>query len=479
MESPTEDEVIAMQVKAIKAKTVTMNPVGSRVWPLTAKDAKYLRECEFTPRAVGSTILALEGDNLVEQINYTGPRAETSSRPRTIAHADPDQTTEAQTPVPKKRKWDDMSIKKRVKLVRRAGLPGKYGSAAWADLTKADRRAIKAGHPITHDTAETEDERAERFAAQPDKKHLAGRRESGDNKLEDWDRVIQGSGGKSRDETPPKRKKKRAAKAPDVQEEAVEEETPTEERPRKKKRDKVAVQDYLMWVGAVHYPTVADFRHEARYYGCSKRVGHMLDNIVPGKTRIFLAHDEGFVEQGFIFGYFTVKGIDIVVPDGKELPEGMIDASVPVSETHARAEAERGCGWRVLGGIYLVSETDPDTLKALAKDLGVKRSTVRGGLVLIDPPKDFSGHRHFRGAKKVDGAAILAKTKTRTAMSYEHPMPKKQPEWTPEDDRALMKAVKNRDEDTPRAQVFAAFAFKTGHAKTRVAYRYEKLRQQP
>ena len=436
MEYPTEDEVIAMQVKAIKAKTVTMNPVGNRVWPLSSKDAGYLRECEFTTRAVGSTVLALEGDNLVEQVSYTGPKAGLPKRSQAAA---------AQTPEPKrKRKWDDMPIKRRVKLAKRVGLPGAYGSKAWADLAKDERHAIKTGQPITNDLAIIADAvlgKAEKTSAKPEKQ--------------------------------------RATKAEDVQEEPVEEETPTEERPRKKKRDKVAVQDYLMWVGAVHYPTVAAFRHEARYYGCSKRVGHMLDNVVPGKTRIFLAHDEGFVEQGFIFGYFTVKGIDIVVPDGKELPEGMIDASVPVSETHARAEAERGCGWRVLGGIYLVSETDPDTLKALAKDLGVKRSTVRGGLVLIDPPKDFSGHKHFRGAKKVDGAAILAKTKTRTPMSYEHPMPKKQPEWTPEDDRALMKAVKNRDEDAPRAQVFAAFAFKTGHAKTRVAYRYEKLRQKP
>jgi len=412
---PLEEDVIQLQVKAIKAKTVFTDEQGQRHWPLSEKDGDYLRRWDFDTRAVGSTILALEGNELVEQIKVIGPRKGFGS----------DISAPAESPAPQKgKKWDDMPMAKRVKRVKKAGLPGKFASKAWADLSKAERHAIKTGEPMPSTPGPSVD----RFTS-----------------------------------------------LPEIDEKPVEPKASTKDALRHKPTANVASQDYLMWVGSKNYLTVRDFVREARVFGCCKRIGHVLDRVVPGETRIFLAHDEGFAEEGFIFGYFIVANLEIVVKDGEKLPPQFLETGVAVTASEAKDEPERRCGWRKPGGIYLVSETDRDALKILARELGTKRSQIKGGLVLFDTPKDFSGHKHFRGAKRIKGDKVMKREKTRTPMSYEHPMPDKQPKWTPKEERQLLKAVAKREPGTPLARVFTAFAFKTGHARTRVAYRYEKL----
>ncbi len=410
---PLEEDVIQMQVKAIKAKTVFTDESSRRHWPLSEKDVAYLRRWEFDARAIGSVVLALEGNDLVEQIRFVGDK-------RPLA-----PMVSIGAPAQKKgKKWDELPMAKRVKRAKRAGLPGTHGSKAWADFTKEERHAIKTGEPM-----------------------LTTATIGGD----------------------------RFTSLPDVDEELVKPEASRKDALRHRPTANVASRDYLMWVGSKNYPTIRDFVREARVFGCSKRIGHVLDKIVPGETRIFLAHDEGFAEEGCIFGYFIVKNLEIVVEDGEELPGQFLETGVAVSASDAQNEPERHCGWRSPGGIYLVSETDRDALKTLAKELGTKRGRIKGGLILFDPPKDFSGHKHFRGAKRIKGNKIMTREKTRIPVSFEHPMPDKQPKWTPKEERQLLRAVSKREPGTPLARVFTAFAFKTGHARTRVAYRYEKL----
>lgn len=433
---PLEEDVIQMQVKAIKAKTVFTDESSQRHWPLSEKDADYLRRWDFNPRAIGSVVLALEGNDLVEQIKFVGDKQPLAPM---VSIGAPAQK--------KGKKWDDLPMAKRVKRVKRAGLPGTHGSKAWVDFTKAERHAIKTGEPVIQFTLKSEspEARAARFNSQPDSKHLAAH--GGD----------------------------RFTSLPEVDGEPVQSQTSPKGAPRHKLPANVAPQDYLMWVGSKNYPTIRDFVREARVFGCSKRIGRILNGLVPGATRIFLAHDEGFTGEGCIFGYFIVKNLEIVVEDGEELPVQFLETGVAVSASEAQNEPERRSGWRSPGGIYLVSETDRDALKTLAKELGTKRGRIKGGLILFDPPKDFGGHKHFRGAKRVKGDKIMRREKTRTPMSFDHPMPDKQPKWTLKEEQQLLMAVASQEPGEPLARIFTAFAFRTGHARTRVAYRYEKL----
>lgn len=72
--------------------------------------------------------------------------------------------------------------------------------------------------------------------------------------------------------------------------------------------------DCLIWVGQ-SYRTVAAFVKEAQRRGCCRQVPGWPSWIMPGKTRVFLAHHDGRgkASEGVIFGYFVVGGVDIVM----------------------------------------------------------------------------------------------------------------------------------------------------------------------
>lgn len=54
-------------------------------------------------------------------------------------------------------------------------------------------------------------------------------------------------------------------------------------------------KSYLMWIGAEHYPTIADFVNEAVERGISKRVAtpEIAAKVAEPGTLVYLAHDEG------------------------------------------------------------------------------------------------------------------------------------------------------------------------------------------
>jgi nucleoid DNA-binding protein len=125
--------------------------------------------------------------------------------------------------------------------------------------------------------------------------------------------------------------------------------------------------DCLLWIG--HRYTVSTFIEEARERGCCRKVPQWPAWLKPGKSRIFLAHQDGLAApHGAVFGYFVLGGVDEVVDggrgkapkttegDGEYLSEGLLDFLLscegepgePLAIPRFRAQYEdpRKCGVR-------------------------------------------------------------------------------------------------------------------------------------
>jgi hypothetical protein len=72
--------------------------------------------------------------------------------------------------------------------------------------------------------------------------------------------------------------------------------------------------DLLTWVGGRAYPTIEAFVEEARLVGCSRRLPSSMNWVVPGKTRIFLAHKNGCKDEAYsvVFGFFTLNSVHVI-----------------------------------------------------------------------------------------------------------------------------------------------------------------------
>jgi len=141
-----------------------------------------------------------------------------------------------------------------------------------------------------------------------------------------------------------------------------------------------------MWVGHGFYPTADDYIKEAIAIGCCKRVPMLPEDVVPGKTRVFLAHDDGKKGQGFIFGFFVLQGVEIIIDDPDKIAEyqrRFQDLNVKiVSSVQALTEPRRLCGQRVYGAAYLVSSPDMNAVYQAAEPLAGK-ADVKGEMVIL------------------------------------------------------------------------------------------------
>ena len=241
--------------------------------------------------------------------------------------------------------------------------------------------------------------------------------------------------------------------------------------------------DYLMWVGSSHYPRYIDFIREARQMGCCKRLGHELQHMEPGKTRIFLAHDEGIVGEGFIFGYYVVSRIEVVTsegPDSMNLPLWASEKCTPVPLWAVYEEEERHCGFRKEDGLYAVSTTDRNTLRKMASELDVKYSLIGGGFVPISPTIMYEG-KHFRGALAIDGDSLVLDYPDGpprfSPMSDLYPGgPKKKILWTLETEELLLELVEEMAATgRPRAQAFARLSLMLRIPRARVLSHYKTM----
>lgn len=144
--------------------------------------------------------------------------------------------------------------------------------------------------------------------------------------------------------------------------------------------------DVIMWVGKGYYPTIDSYIVEAMNLGCAKRIANLPDEVVPGKSRCFLAHDEGKKGQGVIFGFFVISGVEIILDEEEKVEKYRREHErlniQPVSSTQARSEPRRLCGQRTYGAAYLVSDKDMDKVWEAAEPLSGK-CDVQGSLVIL------------------------------------------------------------------------------------------------
>jgi nucleoid DNA-binding protein len=96
--------------------------------------------------------------------------------------------------------------------------------------------------------------------------------------------------------------------------------------------------DYLIWVGQSYSGVLCGSKkstctipfkkglshcyiHEAEWRGCCRKVPQIPPLAITGRTRIFLAHRDRLQkkEQGRIFGYYILKGIEVIKGVGQPL----------------------------------------------------------------------------------------------------------------------------------------------------------------
>lgn len=160
--------------------------------------------------------------------------------------------------------------------------------------------------------------------------------------------------------------------------------------------------DLLMWVGFEGYPTIQSFIEEAERLGVSKRLSQIPPTLEPGRTKLFLAHDEGVRDHPVIFGYVTVAAVEVVGEPTVAIPEGLDVRHVTVEE--ANGEPARLSGTRLAGGAYLVCPPPRARTKPrMAWFASGEAIAMRKELGLL-PDK----RARFRSYRMVDGASLLA-----------------------------------------------------------------------
>ena len=157
--------------------------------------------------------------------------------------------------------------------------------------------------------------------------------------------------------------------------------------------------DIIMWVGTGFYPTKDSYITEAFNQGCAKRISQLPAEIVPGKSRCFLAHDEGKKGQGVIFGFFVISGVEVILDDEEKIKKYQDEYEnlnvQPVSSAAAAVEPRRLCGQRHYGASYLVGEKDMSKVFEAALPLAEK-ADIQGSMVILLRPITYPRLR-FRG----------------------------------------------------------------------------------
>jgi hypothetical protein len=211
--------------------------------------------------------------------------------------------------------------------------------------------------------------------------------------------------------------------------------------------------DYLMWVGSIFYPQVNVFINEAKERGVCKRLGHIPGGLVPGKSKIFLAHDDGLNGEGFIFGYFVPDRFEFLAEDEMDIPANIYDLIDWVDDWSD--EEERECGER-REGLYAVSRG------------------VKGSFVLFKQPRSLEyfdpDRKHFRGLLQIDYGKELMKAPKDSLV-------------VPASWKATTNKVEIDDEELIERMEFGKsfsyvaqeLAYETGQSKTAIIYRYNLL----
>ena len=248
---------------------------------------------------------------------------------------------------------------------------------------------------------------------------------------------------------------------------------------KSKSEKKVESVDFLMWVGSASYPTVDDYIAEAESRGPCKRLGKVpkaLLESLDDKTkqcRVFLAHDDGLVDDGFIFGYFEPSAVEYIYENEDDIPYELVDW---VHWTHISGIADedaRDCGDRTEGS-YVVRFTDPE----LEPDF-------EAGFVIFDRPRTLESfdpdRKRFRGMLRIDYGQKLVNKRIRKSLTMVPPsrnsvsLVDKNTEWTDEEDQMLLDRVSNGKTLSRAAR---EVGYETGRTKNALIYRFRILTEE-
>lgn len=227
-----------------------------------------------------------------------------------------------------------------------------------------------------------------------------------------------------------KKTPKKKTKKEDIKEEPIEAEEPLPDDDPLELEDG---NDLLIWVGYHFYPTIAEFVDEATEMGYLKKVRKIPDGFEPGKSKVFVAHNEGFEGIGVIIGCCLPE-----VKKGKigEYPKRR-DGS-DISDPKA---------------VYLTGE-----FKAF-KDL-----------------VNIKGETKSKAIRLVNGEAILKtkcytsspRSRTKTVVKVDRK--KIKTHWTEDDRKTLAKLVKSKEGNLNVA--FREFSIATGRSLRSVEYQW-------
>lgn len=196
--------------------------------------------------------------------------------------------------------------------------------------------------------------------------------------------------------------------------------------------------NFIQWVGGAYY-SIESYIKEAKKIGASRRVNRLPNNVVKGKSRIFLISDmqteelrnkyreeynrrlrEAYVPKSkagdkrynsikkpesmprgepMIFGYFTINSIVYITPPGTNVPEELKKRGVEAYDFQEGAfgyNDERGCGSLKVGGVYFISEDSMDKIKELAQSTVLESNNIH----ILTTPIPVRGMVRFRGIKE-------------------------------------------------------------------------------
>ena len=259
--------------------------------------------------------------------------------------------------------------------------------------------------------------------------------------------------------------------------------SPEPEKAKSKRQEPDYAEDYLMWVGYQGYPTIEDFINEAGRLGVSKRISRLPKGLVPGESRVFLAHDEGIKGDAVIFGYFVVERAEVIVEDLASLDPDLRDILSPVLLADAIKEPERGCGYRDTPGAMYLTCSDMSLFRKASEE--AQEYTLHGGLVIFKDLRDYNllineEGKRFRSFRKADGDLIMQadcyKTSPleraeRTINISQDNLPKAKAKWTAEEHDALRGLVEKHGKLYP---AFKEFARQTNRTLRSVEYQWFK-----
>jgi len=163
--------------------------------------------------------------------------------------------------------------------------------------------------------------------------------------------------------------------------------------------------DFLMGVGKKYYPSPEHFIREAKTMGVSKRLPFVPRGLVFGKSKIFLVH----WKEKNIFAFFIPVRLDVIADPEKsaKLRKELKDAGAEVKDISASRAIDddvRGCGSRVVGGIYAVTANDEESRKKaneIMKKYANDKDTIAeigGGLAVLKNPIQYTD-KFFRGIR--------------------------------------------------------------------------------